>query len=247
VRRLAPLGALAVLSALAGCGGGGEPQLTVFAASSLREPLGDYAETFAGAEVRSSFAGSDTLAAQIRQGAGPDVFAAADNADPAELHRESLVGKPVPFAANQLVIAVPKGSEIDSIEDLTEPGTSVLIGDPSVPVGSYTREALSRLPASERRAILANVRSEEPEVSAVVAKLAGGAADAGFVYVTDVEAAAGELRTVPLPASLRPEIAYAAAVVSGSGERQLAQRYLDGLLEGEGETALRRAGFLPPP
>jgi molybdate transport system substrate-binding protein len=246
MRRLAPLGALAVVSALAGCGGG-EPQLTVFAASSLQEPLGAYGKSFEGAEVRSSFAGSDTLAAQIRQGAPPDVLAAADTANPDELHREGLVGKPVVFAANELVIAVPRGSEVASIEDLAKPGTSIVVGDPSVPVGSYTRKALSRLPASERGAILANLRSEEPEVSAVVAKLAAGAADAGFVYATDVEAAAGTLDTVPLPPRLQPRIAYAAAVVSGSGERQLARRYLDGLLAGEGEADLRRAGFLPPP
>jgi len=246
MRRLAPLGALAVVSALAGCGGG-EPQLTVFGASSLQEPLGAYGNSFEGAEVRSSFAGSDTLAAQIRQGAGPDVLAAADTANPDELHHEGLVGKPVVFAANELVIAVPRGSRIASIEDLTEPGTSIVIGDPNVPVGSYTREVLSRLPASERGAILANVRSKEPDVSAVVAKLAAGAAAAGFVYATDVEAAPGTLDTVPLPNRLQPKIAYAAAVVSGSGERQLARRYLDGLLEGEGKTELRRAGFRPPP
>jgi molybdate transport system substrate-binding protein len=247
VRRLAPLGALAVVSTLAGCGSGGEQQLTVFAASSLQEPLGGYAKSFAGAEIRSSFAGSDTLAAQIRQGAGPDVFAAADAANSAELHREGLVEEPVVFAANELVIAVPKGSEIASIDDLAKPGTSIVIGDPSVPIGSYTRQALARLPASQRAAILANVRSEEPEASAVVAKLDAGAADAGFVYVTDVEAAAGDLKAVPLPARLQPRIAYAAAVVSGSDEQQLAQRYLDGLLEGEGQAELRRAGFLPPP
>jgi molybdate transport system substrate-binding protein len=247
VRRLALPGALAVVSALAGCGSGAEPALTVFAASSLQEPLGAYGKSFGGAEVRTSFAGSDTLAAQIRQGAGPDVFAAADTGDPAELHREGLVGKPVVFAANELVIAVPTGSAVASIEDLTRPGTSIVIGDPSVPVGSYTREALAHLPTSRRAAILANVRSEEPEVSSVVAKLVGGAADAGFVYVTDVEATGGELKAVPLPPGLQPEIAYAAAVVSGSGERQLAQRYLDGLLEGKGETELHRAGFLPPP
>lgn len=240
------LAGIAVLAA--GCGGGeGEPELTVLGASSLQDSLTAYGKDFEGATVRSSFAGSDTLAAQIRQGAGADVYAAATTSYPAELHREGLVGKPAVFAANELVIAVPKGSDVSSIADLAEPGTSIVIGDPSVPVGSYTREVLARLPAAERRAILANVRSEETEVSSVVAKLAAGAADAGFVYVTDVEAAGGELESVSIPAGLQPEVAYAAAVVSDSDEPQLAQRYLDGMLEGAGERELRRAGFLPPP
>ncbi|MGN6588155.1 MAG: substrate-binding domain-containing protein, partial [Solirubrobacterales bacterium] len=80
----------------------------------------------------------------------------------------------------------------------------------------------------------------------VLAKVANGAADAGFVYATDAKTVAGEVHTVPIPDSLQPDVAYAAAVVSGSGERDLAQRYLRGLLHGQGAADLRAAGFLPP-
>jgi molybdate transport system substrate-binding protein len=236
-----------LLAVLAGCAGGAKPQLTVFAASSLEQALGAYGRSFEGAGARSSFAGSNTLAAQIREGAGPDVFAAADTEYPAELHREGLVGKPVVFARNELVIAVPENSGISSLADLARPDTSIVVGDPTVSVGAYTREMLSRLPAARRRAILADVRSEEPEVGSVVAKLATGAADAGFVYLTDVEAAGRRLRAIRLPARLRPEVAYGAAVVAGSEEPRLARRYVDGLLHGEGARDLRRAGFLPSP
>jgi len=240
------LPALALCGVSAGCGGISDSQLTVLAASSLQDPLTAYGESFDGAEVRSSFAGSDTLAAQIRQGAAADLFASADTDYPAELHRLGLVEQPVVFAANELVIAVPAGSNVSSLADLAEPGRKIVIGDPSVPVGSYTREVLKRLPVRKREGILANVRSEEPEVSSIVAKLGNGAADAGFVYVTDVRAAGGGLRAIRLPEALRPSVAYAAAVVRGGGQQELAQRYLDGLLNGRGALDLRRAGFLPP-
>ena len=52
--------------------------------------------------------------------------------------------------------------------------------------------------AGERRAILANVRSSEPDVKGVVGKLVQGAADAGFVYRSDVEASGGELEAIEL-------------------------------------------------
>ncbi|HET8565616.1 MAG TPA: molybdate ABC transporter substrate-binding protein [Solirubrobacterales bacterium] len=242
------LAAVAVSLLLAGCGGSGagEPTLTVLGASSLTEALGRYGESFPGAKVRSSFAGSDQLAAQIEQGARADVFASADTAYPAQLHRERLVGKPVVFARNRLLVVTPPHGTVESLADLTEPGTRIVIGDPSVPVGAYTREVLGRLPASEQAAILDNVRSEEPEVTAVLAKVAGGAADAGFVYATDARTVAGQVRTVPLPPRLQPDVAYAAAVVSGSSEEEDAQRYLEGLLHGAGGADLREAGFLPP-
>jgi molybdate transport system substrate-binding protein len=197
--------------------------------------------------VRTSFAGSDQLAAQIRQGAPAAVFASADTAYPAQLYRAGLVEKPRLFAANRLVIAVPAGSDVSSLADLAKPGIRLVIGDPSVPVGAYTRAVLSRLPTAERREILANVRSEEPQVSSVLAKLEQGAADAGFVYVTDAKAAGDAVKAIALPAPLQPDVAYAAAVVRGSGEEAPARRFLAGLLHGEGAADLRRAGFLPPP
>ena len=245
-RALSALGALFALL-LAGCGGGGGDSLVVFGASSLEGAVSEYAESFPGADVKTSFAGSDQLVAQIRQGAAPDLFASADTGYPAQLHREGLVGKPRVFAANQLVIAVPAGSEISSLADLAEPGVDVVVGDPSVPVGAYTRTVLGRLPATERRAILANVRSEEPEVNSVVAKLEQGAADAGFVYATDAESAGEKVLTIAIPRRLQPDVAYAAAVVAGAEDPAQAERFLDGLIHGKGAADLRRAGFLPPP
>jgi molybdate transport system substrate-binding protein len=237
-----------VVAALVGCGGGGgQPTLTVLGASSLTEALGRYGGSFGGARVRSSFAGSDQLAAEIRQGAKADVFASADTGYPEQLHAEGLVEKPVVFARNRLVVVAAKNGDVGSLADLAQPGTKIVLGDPSVPVGAYTREVLGRLPAGDREAILANVRSEEPEVTAVLAKVAGGAADAGFVYVTDARTVAGKVSTVSLPPRLQPEVVYAAAVLGDSDEPELARRYLQGLLHGQGAADLREAGFLPPP
>ncbi len=214
-----PLTAGAIcLMAAAGCGGGddGESgQLVVSAAASLQQAFTDYAHD-AGIDARQSFAGSDELAAQIRQGVKPDVYAAANTTLPDQLNEEGLVEKPVIFATNSLVLAVPEGSEITSIEDLTSPGTAIAVGDPEVPVGSYTREVLDRLPPEQANAILANVGSEEPDVSGIVGKLTQGAVDAGFLYVTDVTATDGQLRAIPLPPALEPDVAYGAAVVTGA-------------------------------
>jgi molybdate transport system substrate-binding protein len=63
---------------------------------------------------------------------------------------------------------------------------------------------------------MANVRSEEPDVSGIVGKLAQGAVDAGFLYRTDVQAANGELRLIHLDRLLLPVVTYGVAVVKGT-------------------------------
>jgi molybdate transport system substrate-binding protein len=116
-----------------------------------------------------------------------------------------------------------------------------------VPIGSYTRTVLERLPAAQRRAILAGVRSQEPDVAGIVGKLTQGAVDAGFVYVSDVRGAGGRLRAIELPGALQPSVAYGVAVVRGSEHAEQARAFVDGLLRGAGRGALADAGFEPPP
>ena len=240
--------AAACFGGMVGCGGGSDDpdQVVVSAASSLDTAFHDYVDAV-GIDARMSFAGSDELAAQIRQGVKPDVYAAANTSLPDQLHQEGLVGEPTVFATNTLVLAVPKGSEIDSLDDLTRPGTTIAMGDPTVPVGSYTREVVGNLPADQRGAIYDNVRSEEPDVSGIVGKLMQGAVEAGFVYATDVTASDGELKAIQLPAELQPDVEYGAAVVTGAKNAEEARRFIDGLLTEDGATALRGAGFKPPP
>jgi molybdate transport system substrate-binding protein len=227
---------------------GARPTLVVSAAKSLKAAFTAYAAAFPDAQVRFQFAGSDELAAQIEQGVRPDVYAAANTKLPDRLHTKGLVARPVVFAGNRLVLAVPADAKkVGSLADLARPGTTVAVGAAGVPIGDYTRKVLGRLPAEERAAILRNVRTEEPDVGGIVGKLTQGAVDAGFVYVTDVVAADGALRAIPLPAALQPTVAYGAAVVDGTEHAQAARAFIAGLLRGPGQQALRQAGFLPPP
>ena len=237
-----------------GGGGGGdsaEPtRLVVSAAASMTEALEKCGPQFGeaeNAEVRMSFAGSDELAAQIRQGAKVDAYAAANTRLPEELYAEDLLSKPVEFATNEFVLAVPKDSDIDSIDDLTKEGTAVVIGSESVPIGEYTRETLAKLPPAQEKAILANVRSEEPDVKGIIGKLTQGAADAGFVYVTDVNATGGELKAIELPQELEPQVTYGAGVPTAASEAKLGQAFVDGLTQGDCADALSEAGFGPAP
>jgi molybdate transport system substrate-binding protein len=253
VRRAAALAAALAL-VVAGCGGDDEsassskPRLVVSAAASLKEALTRCSRAFDGATVRLSFAGSDELAAQIRQGVKPDVYAAANTKLPDALAAEGRLSEPVVFASNRLVIAVPASERaVGSLSDLARPGTKLAIGSESVPVGAYTRDVLGRVAAGERKRILANVRSNEPDVKGIVGKLTQGAADAGFVYVTDVNSTDGALEAITLPAQLEPDATYGAGVVEGAKEPKAAQAFVDELVDGACADALQVAGFGAPP
>jgi molybdate transport system substrate-binding protein len=258
--RRAVAAAALVLLLVAGCGdddddgGGGDSgdstRLVVSAAASMTEALESCAPEFGdaeGADVRLSLAGSDELAAQIRQGARVDAYAAANTTLPEELHGEDLLSEPVEFATNEFVLAVPAGSEIRSVDDVARPDTKVVVGSESVPIGSYTRESLAKLPPRQEQAILDNVVSNEPDVKGIVGKLTQGAGDAGFVYVTDVNATGGDLEAIDLPAELEPEVTYGAGVPTEAREPELGRRFVDGLTNGPCADALREAGFGPAP
>jgi molybdate transport system substrate-binding protein len=238
------------LALLAGCGddddqqAAASPRLVVSAAASLTDALTSCSKQFGDADVKLSFAGSDELAAQIRQGVKPDVYAAANTKLPDQLADEGLLEKPVVFATNELVIAVPEDSDVSSIEDLAQPGTKLAIGAEAVPVGAYTLQVLGRLPSDQQKKIIANVRSREPDVKGVVGKLSQGAADAGFVYRTDL---VDGLKAIELPEDLQPVVEYGAGVVAGAKQPEVAQEYLDGLTDGACADALQEAGFGPPP
>jgi molybdate transport system substrate-binding protein len=238
---------LSLTAALTGCGGDGDrPSLTVSAAASLKGAFERYAERFDDARVRYSFAGSDELAAQIRQGAKPDVFAAADTVLPRDLFENGLVERPLTFARNRLVVAVPSESPLRALADLARPGLEIVVGSPSVPVGSYTRLVIERLPKGSRKRIEESIRSNEPDVAGIVGKLVHGAADAGFVYATDVEATDGKLRAIELPRGLQPSVEYGIAVVEAAKHHAAARSFVDGLLGARGRDALTATGFEVP-
>jgi molybdate transport system substrate-binding protein len=232
---------LLLLGIATACGGSDtDDPLDVYAAASLAEV---FPEIDAGA--RFSFAGSDELATQIREGAPADLYAAASSRYPQELFGEGLVEEPVTFASNRLVLIVPRGNPaaIDSVEDVLQPGTRLVVAAEGVPVGDYTRTVLETLGLT---AALDNVVSNEDDVKGVAGKVALGEADAGFVYATDVTPVADRVLSFELPDDAQPPIEYQVAVVADSDDKGSAEDFVERLRGSAGREALERAGFVVP-
>src|SRR6266403_4654376 len=154
--------------------------ITIFAGSSMTSvlPQLDPGNTY-------SFGSSGTLATQITNGAPADVFMSANTTTPASLFATGIVEKPVNFTRNTLAVVVPKSNPagIKSIYDLTKAGTKIAEAAASVPVGAYTVQVLNQMGINA--AIQARVVSQETSDANVVAKVALGQVDAGFVYLSD--------------------------------------------------------------
>jgi molybdate transport system substrate-binding protein len=238
---LVALVALVLLTALvARAHAAAHAQLTVYAAASLTDvfPQIDTNE-------RYSFGGSNTLAAQIQQGAPADVFAAANTSLPAQLFARGLCSRPVLFTRNSLVLVVPRSNPaaIHSVFDLSKQGVKLVIAGSGVPVGSYTLQVLRQMNLSA--AVLQNVVSRETDVREVLAKVALGEADAGFVYSTDAKTVPGKVTVIKVPAWAQPKVQYAICIVSSSPNKAAAQAFLAKVLSRAGQAKLIAFGFLP--
>ena len=242
-----------LVTLVAGCGsddssdGGSATTLRVFAASSLTstfETLGKQFEaSHDGVDVQFNFGGSSDLVAQLQDGAPGDVFASADTANMDKATAADLVdGTPVPFATNTLEIAVPPGNPagIKTLDDLTKSGLNLVICAPEVPCGAAAQQV------ADNAGLTFTPVSEEQSVTDVLTKVSSGEADAGLVYVTDVQAAGDSVEGITFPESSSVVNTYPIAVVSGSDHSDLAQEFLDLVTGTDGQQVLADAGFGKP-
>jgi molybdate transport system substrate-binding protein len=120
---------------------------------------------------------------------------------------------------------------------------TLVVGAEGVPIGDYTRTALENLGMTD---VLENVVSNEEDVKGVVGKVTLGAADAGFVYLTDATAAGDDVDAIELPEEAQAAVQYPIAVVVDAANAEAAQEFVDLVLGEEGREALAEAGFGPP-
>jgi molybdate transport system substrate-binding protein len=229
-------------------GPGTPPELVVFAAASLAEAfeaLGDaFAATDGGVPVVLNLAGSQTLAAQLVEGAPADVFAAADAVRMGVVAEAGLLAAPAePFATNHLAIVVEPGNPrgITGPPDLARGDLVVVLPAEEVPAGRYARQVLAAAGVTVAPASL------EPDVRAAVAKVALGEADATIAYASDVASADGRVDGVAIPDAVDVTATYPIAVlVDAPAGVDVAARFVAFVRSDAGRAILAAHGFGAP-
>ncbi|MFE2917298.1 molybdate ABC transporter substrate-binding protein [Kitasatospora indigofera] len=219
-------------------------RLTVLAAASLTDVFkligAAYEKDSPGSTVTFSFAGSQELAAQVKQGAPADVLVTADTTTMDGL--KSDTGTPVVIAKNKLTIVTAPGNpkRVEGLQSLADPNLKVVLAAPGVPVGRYSRQVL------DAQHITVKPVSEEPNVRAVLSKVELGEADAGIVYVTDATTAPDKVDTVDIPDDQNAVASYPAATLDSSRNAAAAGAFVTWLTGPEAQQILTGAGFEKP-
>jgi molybdate transport system substrate-binding protein len=239
--------ATATASATAGSSAALSGTVTVFAAASLHQTFTALAGTFErehpGVTVKFSFGGSDTLAAQITQGAPADVFASANTATMQTVQNAGdTAGAPTVFARNTLEIATAPGNphDIRTLADLAKPGIKVALCAKTVPCGSAAVKALAAAKVS-----LTPV-TYETDVTSALTKVELGEVDAALVYHSDILGADGKVDGVVFSTASTAVNSYPIDVLKDSPNPSAAAAFVAFILSPSSEQVLLAAGFQAP-
>jgi molybdate transport system substrate-binding protein len=267
-RVCASLALLLTVLLLAACGSTGSGTATtptptpvtlnVYAAASLTTAFGkiaaQYHQLHPNVTIKGDYDSSAVLEQQLANGGDADIFASADTTNMQKASQAGLVDASQIFAHNLLVVILPASNpaHITTLKDLANPGVKVDLAAASVPVGKYARQVLDNMGkspdygAAYEAAVLKNVVSEEENDEAIVQKVQLGEADAGIVYVSDINpATANDFLSLTIPDSLNVIANYPIAVVKASKESAVAQSFMQYVLSPAGQAVLKSYNFIP--
>jgi molybdate transport system substrate-binding protein len=202
-----------------------------------------------------NFQGTDMLVAQIQQGAPADVFAGASTKYGNVLFSGGLINAPANFCRNKLIVIMPKSNpaRLTTLLGLTRPGVQIAMGDAAVPIGTYTRTVLTDLNAlygaDYKAKVMANVVSNEVNVSAVVALVKLNEVDAGFVYKSDRQSAGTSVKSIGIPDRYQsnPLPTYPIARTTSCKTPIISRDFVKFVLGAKGQAIMKQYGFLPKP
>ncbi|MDR7016450.1 molybdate ABC transporter substrate-binding protein [Acinetobacter sp. 3657] len=222
--------------------------VTVYAAASLTDAINELTQYYQHknkVKIKTSYAGSATLAKQIEAGAPADVFISADVdwMNYLQTKKRVTANHRVNLLANRLVLISPKDRPINikmqnNVDPLSVIRGRICTGDTkSVPVGKYAKQALisldwwgrveSRLVATE-------------DVRAALNFVARGECQAGIVYATDAAVTKNVQIAAVFPENTHKPIIYPVGLVRNNTE---SLKFYQFLQSREGTSIFKKYGF----
>lgn len=225
-------------------------EITISAAASLHESLLEikksYEKRHPEVELLFNFGGSGALQQQIAQGAPTDIFISAAEEPFKQLVNDGFIHKndQMNLLKNKLVLIVANDNpqKITSLKDLLKKKVKTIAsGTPtSVPVGEYTREALTSLQIWEdvkHKIVFAK------DVRQVLTYVETKSADAGLVYVTDALTSQKVKVVTEIDEKNHRPIIYPVGIVKGAKNEQEAVAFFKYLQTKEASEIFEKRAF----
>lgn len=225
-----------------------EKELHLSAASSLSAPLNEIKEKYEkendDMKLIINYGSSGTLVNQLGQGAPVDIIILASSFWMEQAIEQNLVKQEnvIDVFTNQLVLASHQDSGLTGLEGLAEEKVEkIAVGDPdSVPVGSYTKQALMELEyweLLEEKVVLAKSARQ------VAAYIDSKNVTAGFVFQSDLEAFPALQSVETISDSLHDPIIYPAALTERNAVLEESEDFLTFLESPESVSIFQKYGF----
>ncbi|WEI17302.1 molybdate ABC transporter substrate-binding protein [Acinetobacter proteolyticus] len=222
--------------------------ITVYAAASLTNAVNELDTIYEQknkTEVKTSYAGSSTLAKQIEAGAPADVFISADVQWMDYLQNKQLVtaADRINLLGNRLVVITPKDHPLKLKIDKSFDPSKVIQGKlctgdtKSVPVGKYAKQALSSLGWWDK---VQPRLVETEDVRAALNFVARGECQIGIVYATDAAISKDVVVAGIFPENTHPPIIYPVGLTKKNAESVKFYKFLQ---SGQAKTIFKKYGF----
>jgi molybdate transport system substrate-binding protein len=243
--------ALAAFAALAFAPLARAADVTVFAAASLTDALGQLGAAWqqqTGHTVAISFAASSVLARQIENSQGADMFISADTEWMDYLDKRGLILRATrrDLLGNHLVLIAPANSKTAvtiaphfNLAGALHSGRLALADPESVPAGKYAKTSLTAL--GVWRTVADHLAPAE-NVRAALAFVARGEAPLGIVYATDAIAEPHVRVVATFPNNTHPPIVYPIALTKEA--KPLARDFLNYVERPNARAVFEKAGFV---
>ncbi len=224
--------------------------LLVYCGAGMRKPMDEIGSLFKdehGVSIHYTYAGSNTLLSQMELTQNGDVYMPGatyyfDIAKEKGLtDYEQLIAYHVP------VIAVPKGNPagITSLEDLTKPGVTVILGDgKAAAIGKIANNVLEKNNIYD--AVEKNVIARGATVNELVVYVSMKQADASIIW-EDLIVNSEKIDIVEIPREQNIIKIIPIGTLTFSEEKDAATKFVDFVASPEGKAIFEKHGFTAYP
>lgn len=223
-------------------------ELNISAAASLKEVMAEleteYNKVNENVKLVVNYGSSGSLQQQIEQGAPCDLFISAGQTQMNNLKNENLLLDETTkdLVENELVLVKAEGIEIENFDDLnSDKINKIAVGEPSsVPAGKYADEVLVNTGIKEK---IADKLVFAKDVKEVLAWVASGNADVGFVYLSDALSSDKVTIVENVQVNEHTPITYPVSVIKDSKNIDEAKAFEDFLFSSTAQDIFEKYGY----